>query len=112
MIKTARTFYCSFPVIEVEYDSNNPNHVALLSYRESLVGLNIYTKYQTNKCRKLMKLAGLVCEYGDTGECSIHQIDLSIREFKYDDSKFTSVDDALTRGDNEVYNTTTWNKWM
>ena len=62
-------------------DFNNSKHIALLQYMQELESLGTwvtFTKSQTNKARKLIKSA-----LGESGECSIHSIDLSFRKCKH-----------------------------
>jgi hypothetical protein len=62
-------------------DFNNSKHIALLQYMQELESLGTwvtFTKSQTNKARKLIKAA-----LGESGECSIHSIDLSFRKCKH-----------------------------
>ena len=76
------SFYISFPINNTMIDFNNPKHIKLLQYMQELESLGTwvtYTKSQTNKARRLIKSA-----LGESGECSIHSIDLSFRKCKYD----------------------------
>ena len=76
------SFYISYPINNTMIDFNNPNHIKLLQYMQELESLGTwvtFTKSQTNKARKLIKSA-----LGESGECSIHSIDLSFRKCKYD----------------------------
>ncbi len=62
-------------------DFNNSKHIKLLQYMQELESLGewvTFTKSQTNKARKLIKSA-----LGESGECSIHSIDLSFRKCKH-----------------------------
>jgi len=75
------SFYISFPIINEMVDFNNPKHIKLITYMQELESLGkfvTYTKTQTAKVRRLIKSA-----FGESGECSIHFIDLSFRKCKY-----------------------------
>ena len=76
------SFYVSFPIINEMVDFNNPKHTKLIAYMQELESLGkfvTYTKSQTAKARRLIKSA-----LGESGQCSIHFIDLSFRKCKYD----------------------------
>ncbi len=75
------SFYISYPIINTMIDFNNSKHIKLLQYMQELESLGewvTFTKSQTNKARKLIKSA-----LGESGECSIHSIDLSFRKCKH-----------------------------
>ena len=75
------SFYVSFPIINEMVDFNNDKHTKLIAYMQELESLGkfvTYTKSQTAKVRRLIKSA-----FGESGECSIHFIDLSFRKCKY-----------------------------
>jgi len=78
-------FYVSYPVIDLLVDENNPNHLMLIERMREINSLEnvILTKYECNKIRNLMKKAGLVDEYGNTGRVGKYDIDLSLRQCKY-----------------------------
>ena len=78
------SFYVSLPVIDKMVDLGNPAHVRLIEFYTKLnCSHRSITKNQATKMRRLMKSAGLVDSYNDTGRCSIHDIDLSFRKCKY-----------------------------
>ena len=73
------SFYVSFPIINEMVDFNNEKHTKLIAYMQELESLGefvTYTKSQTAKARRLIKSA-----FGESGECSIHFIDLQFKEW-------------------------------
>lgn len=83
------SFYVSLPVMDRMVDFNNKKHVKLITFMQELHSLgNVsYSKSQAAKARRLIKSA-----LGDSGECSIHGIDLKFRECKYPTMEQNNLD--------------------
>ncbi len=89
------SFYISYPIINTMIDFNNSKHIKLLAYMQELESLKTeFTKSQTAKARRLIKSA-----LGESGECSIHSIDLSFRNCKYS---------TMQENENDLPNNCSW----
>lgn len=89
------SFYISYPIINTMIDFNNSKHIKLLVYMQELESLKTeFTKSQTAKARRLIKSA-----LGESGECSIHSIDLSFRNCKYS---------TMQANENDLPNNCSW----